>query len=68
MVTLSDTKGICPRTSETQSENEQNDDIECELNRLKLSHVNNITVGHLNINPLPGKFDQLKLLITNKIY
>ena len=53
LVTL---KGICRRTSETQSDNEQNDDTECELNK----YANNIIVGHLYINSLPGKFSHNK--------
>ena len=53
--------------SEFQSENEPNGDVECELNKLRLSDANNIVVGHVNINSLSGKFDQLKALITNDI-
>ena len=37
-----------------------------ELNELRLNNTNNIIVGCLNINSLPGKFHQLKFL-TNKI-
>lgn len=53
--------------SEFQSENEPNGDVERELNKLRLSDANNIVVGHVNINSLSGKFDQLKALITNDI-
>ena len=38
----------------------------CELNKLRITNANNLIAGHLNINPLPGKFDQLKHLIINK--
>ena len=64
---LRETKWTLSKNRETQSENEQNDDIECELNKLRLVNVNNIIVGDLNINSLPGKFDRSKLLITYKI-
>ena len=62
-----DTKGDLSKNSKTQSENKQNDGIESELNKLCLNNVNNIFVDHLNISSLPGKSDQLELLITNKI-
>ena len=55
------------KTSKTQSEIHQSDDIQCKLNKLRLSNPNNVIVGHFNINSLPSKSDQLKLLITNKI-
>ena len=55
------------KNSKAQSENEQNDGIESELNKSCLNNVNNIFVDHLNISSLPGKFDQLELLIINKI-
>ena len=37
------------------------------LNKLKLKNVNRLVIGHLNINSLPGKFDQLKVVIENNI-
>ena len=52
---------------ETQSENEQSDDIRCELNKLRLINANNIIVVHRNTNSITGKFDQLKFLVANKI-
>ena len=55
------------KTSKTQSEIHQSDDIECKLNELRLSNPNNVIKSHLNINSLRSKSDQLKLLITNKI-
>ena len=33
------------------------------LNKLKLKNINRLLIGHLNINSLPGKFGQLKLII-----
>ena len=33
------------------------------LNELRLKNVNKLVIGHLNINSLPNKFDQLKLII-----
>ena len=37
------------------------------LNKLKAKNVNRLVIGHLNINSLPGKFDQLKVVIENNI-
>ena len=37
------------------------------LSKLKLKNVNRLVIGHLNINSLPGKFDQLKVVIENNI-
>ena len=37
------------------------------LSKLKLKNVNRLVIGHLNINPLSGKFDQLKVVIKNNI-
>ena len=53
--------------SETQSENDKNDDIECELNKLRLIYANSIIVIQIYLNSLPGKSDQLKFILTNKI-
>ena len=55
------------KNSENPLENEQNDDIECEFNKLRSNNANNIIEIRLNINSLPGNFDQLKLLIMNQI-
>ena len=55
------------KNNKTQSEIEQNNNIECERTKLRLSNANNFIIGDININSLPGKFDQLKRLITNKI-
>ena len=33
------------------------------LNKLKLKNINRLLIGHLNINSLPGKLGQLKLII-----
>ena len=37
------------------------------LNELKLKNINKLVTCHLNINPLPYKFDQLKLIIKNTV-
>ena len=37
------------------------------LSKLKLKNVNRLVTGNLNINSLPGKFDQLKVVIENNI-
>ena len=37
------------------------------LNELRLKNVNKLVIGHLNINSLPNKFDQLKLIIGKNI-
>ena len=33
------------------------------LSQLRISNVNRLIIGHLNINSISGKFDQLKSLI-----
>ena len=40
-------------------------DTSSTLTKLKLKNVNGLVIGHLNINSLPGKFDQLKVVIEN---
>ena len=37
------------------------------LRNLKLKNINRLVLGHLNINSLAGKFDQLKALIKRNI-
>ena len=37
------------------------------LKNLKLKNINRLVLGHLNINSLAGKFDQLKALIKRNI-
>ena len=37
------------------------------LSKSKLKNVNRLVIKHLNINSLPGKFDQLKVEIENNI-
>ena len=37
------------------------------LSKLKLKNVNRSVTAHLHINPLPGKSDQLKVVIENDI-
>ena len=37
------------------------------LGKSKLKNVNRLVIKHLNINSLPGKFDQLKVEIENNI-
>ena len=37
------------------------------LNELRLKNVNKLVIGHLNINSLPNKFDQLKSIIGKNI-
>ena len=38
------------------------------LNELRLKNINQLVVCHLNTNTLSNKFDQLKLIIKNKVY
>ena len=59
-------KEICSRTTNFSREKSNMVIIACKLDNFRLSNANNITVGHLDINSQSGKFDQLKLLITNK--
>ena len=40
-------------------------DTSSTLTKLKLKNVNGLFIGHVNINSLPGKFDQLKVVIKN---
>ena len=37
------------------------------LNDLRLIYINKLVICHLNINLLSNKFDQLKLIIKNKV-
>ena len=37
------------------------------LNKLKLKNINKLVIGHLNINSLPNRFCQLKLIIEKNI-
>ena len=37
------------------------------LNELRLKNINKLVISHLNINSLSNKFDQLKLIIKNKV-
>ena len=37
------------------------------LRNLKLKNINRLVLGHLNINSLAGKFDQLRALIKRNI-
>ena len=37
------------------------------LNKLKLKNINRLVIGHLNINSLPSKFCQLKLIVEKNI-
>ena len=37
------------------------------LNELRLNSINKLVISHLNINSLSNKFDQLKLIIKNKV-
>ena len=37
------------------------------LSKLKVKKVNRFIIRHLNINCLPGKFDQLKVVIESDI-
>ena len=37
------------------------------LNELRLKNINKLVICHLNINSLSNKFDQLQLIIKNKV-
>ena len=54
--------------SKEQSENQKLGDSPDEiLHHLKLTNVNSLAVGHLNMNSLRNKFDTLKLLVENSL-
>ena len=38
-----------------------------QLNELRLKNMNKLVICHLSINSLSNKFDQLKLIIKNKV-
>ena len=42
-------------------------DIVEQLNKSKLKNINRLVIRHLNMNSLPDKFDQLELIIKNKV-
>ena len=35
-----------------------------QINKLRLKNINRFVISHLNINSLPNKFDQLKMIQT----
>ena len=37
------------------------------LNKIRIENINNVIVGNLNINSLPRKFDDLKVLVTGMV-
>ena len=71
---LSSSRPLCNR-NDAVSENYKNEntynasninnpcDTPSILNKLKLKNINRLLIGHLNINSLPSKFGQLKLII-----
>ena len=73
------TTNYLSKRNETVSENcidedmhySLNNDDSCDtpslLNRLNFKNVNRLVIGHLNINSLPHKFDQLKSIIGKNI-
>ena len=38
-----------------------------ELKELRLKNINRLIIGNLNINSIPNKFDQLKIIIKDKV-
>ena len=56
---------ISPIDSETPNNNLQNDMLV--FKNLRVSHPNNIIVGHLNINSIRNKFEMLSLSVTQYV-
>lgn len=50
-----------------ESVNEGIEDANSILKKLRINNVNRVIIGTLNINSLPGKFDQLKEVIGNNL-
>ena len=51
----------------TPSENISVHDVSEELNKIRLRNVNNVIIGHLNVNSIQGKIDSLRLMIPGNI-
>ena len=47
--------------------NRNGDNIVSVLNKIRTKHINNVVIGHLNINSLPNKFDALSLIIEGNL-
>ena len=74
---LSSSRPLCNR-NDAVSENCKNEDMynasnisnPCDtpsiLNKLRLRNITRLVIAHLNINSVPSKFDQLKLIIEKK--
>ena len=37
------------------------------LQRLRIQNLNRVVIGNLNVNSLPGKFDELKSIVKDKV-
>ena len=60
---LKDTESDLTPKKRLNGEIHENETIE---NKLKLKNINKLVIGHSNINSLPSKFFQLKLIIEKK--
>ena len=65
---MSSSRSLCNR-NDTVSENFNNEDMynAGTINKLKLENINRLVIGHLDINPLPSKRGQVKLIIEKSI-
>ena len=59
--------GNCDDEYENNIDNNDSCDTPSILDKLKLKNVNRLVIGHLNINSLSRKFDQLKTIIGKNI-
>ena len=63
---MNDTTVFSIKETNTSNNNKNESDFQI-LSSLKLRNHNKLIIGNLNINSLPNKFDQLKLIIQDKI-
>ena len=63
---MNDTTVFSIKETDTSNNNKNESDLQI-LSSLKLRNHNKLIIGNLNINSLPNKFDQLKLIIQDKI-
>ena len=55
-----------PETTQVTMEHEPKDALNV-LTQMRLKYMNNLIIGHLNINTLANKFDALNLIIMDKV-
>ena len=63
----SDPSNTSTDTGDHSNGNEMADTNITSLNETRKKYVNNVVIGHLNINSLANKFEALKVIIVDKL-